>query len=54
LHHKKIHISDRKSRSKGKPTWEKTLETKEKEKEKAVSKTAQDCGQKYLLQWGSN
>ena len=44
MHHKEIHISDRKSKSKGKPHWEKTLDTK-KEK-KAVSKTAQDCGQK--------
>ena len=45
MHHKEIHISDRKSRSKGKSRWEKRDVTGKTEK-KPVSKTAQDHGQK--------
>ena len=47
MHHKEIHVSDWKSRSKGKSHWEKTRCLKK----KAVSKTAQDRGQKHKKLW---
>ena len=45
MHHKEIHTSDGKSRSKGKPCWEK-VNGQWKIKKKTVSKTAQDQSQK--------
>jgi hypothetical protein len=49
LHHKEIHISDRKSRSKEQTGKDRRKSKRAETKKKAVSKTAQDRSQKNTV-----